>query len=231
MVLALSAFGATTSTGVRRGCSSPPCSVPSSWAAKPTSSPPSTRRASATPPTRRRQPSTPSPDSTGPAEHRHHHADVAWVAANQGKLTGKNSETVEIVGFYWHFVDLVWIFIFTVIYLIPPEWRHERNHRSGRRDPRRGPRRSPPSDGNTSRSPSSSWSLRPRLRPAESVFTFFETRWILLVVVHDDDLQSWLVARVFMHLQQDKPVLQQSFFAGVLRHGGRSGPLGVQRVR
>ena len=44
-----------------------------------------------------------------------------WVAANQGKLTGKNSETVEIVGLYWHFVDLVWIFIFTVIYLIPPE--------------------------------------------------------------------------------------------------------------
>ena len=44
-----------------------------------------------------------------------------WVAAQQGKLTGKNSETVEIVGLYWHFVDIVWIFIFTVIYLIPPE--------------------------------------------------------------------------------------------------------------
>ena len=44
-----------------------------------------------------------------------------WVAAQQGKLTGKNSETGEIVGLYWHFVDIVWIFIFTVIYLIPPE--------------------------------------------------------------------------------------------------------------
>ena len=43
-----------------------------------------------------------------------------WVAANQGKLTSKNAETVEIVGLYWHFVDIVWIFIFTVIYLIPP---------------------------------------------------------------------------------------------------------------
>ncbi|MEM9203051.1 MAG: cytochrome c oxidase subunit 3 [Actinomycetota bacterium] len=43
-----------------------------------------------------------------------------WVAAQQGKLTGKNAETVEIVGLYWHFVDIVWIFIFTVIYLIPP---------------------------------------------------------------------------------------------------------------
>ncbi len=43
-----------------------------------------------------------------------------WVAAQQGKLTSKNAETVEIVGLYWHFVDIVWIFIFTVIYLIPP---------------------------------------------------------------------------------------------------------------
>ena len=43
-----------------------------------------------------------------------------WVAAHQGKLTQKNAETVEIVGLYWHFVDIVWIFIFTVIYLIPP---------------------------------------------------------------------------------------------------------------
>jgi len=43
-----------------------------------------------------------------------------YVAAQQGKLTQKNAETVEIVGLYWHFVDIVWIFIFTVIYLIPP---------------------------------------------------------------------------------------------------------------
>ena len=42
-----------------------------------------------------------------------------YVASLQGKLTSKNSETVEIVGLYWHFVDIVWIFIFTVIYLIP----------------------------------------------------------------------------------------------------------------
>jgi len=43
-----------------------------------------------------------------------------YAAAHQGKLTQKNAETVEIVGLYWHFVDIVWIFIFTVIYLIPP---------------------------------------------------------------------------------------------------------------
>jgi heme/copper-type cytochrome/quinol oxidase subunit 3 len=26
---------------------------------------------------------------------------------------------VEIAGLYWHFVDVVWIVIFTVVYLIP----------------------------------------------------------------------------------------------------------------
>jgi heme/copper-type cytochrome/quinol oxidase subunit 3 len=36
-----------------------------------------------------------------------------------GKITQENSETVELVGLYWHFVDIVWIIIFTVVYLIP----------------------------------------------------------------------------------------------------------------
>jgi heme/copper-type cytochrome/quinol oxidase subunit 3 len=26
---------------------------------------------------------------------------------------------VEMIGLYWHFVDVVWIVIFTVVYLIP----------------------------------------------------------------------------------------------------------------
>lgn len=42
------------------------------------------------------------------------------VASLQGRVHQGNAETVEIVGLYWHFVDIVWIFIFTVIYLIPP---------------------------------------------------------------------------------------------------------------
>jgi len=29
------------------------------------------------------------------------------------------SELIEIVGLYWHFVDIVWILIFTLVYLIP----------------------------------------------------------------------------------------------------------------
>jgi cytochrome c oxidase subunit 3/cytochrome o ubiquinol oxidase subunit 3 len=36
-----------------------------------------------------------------------------------GKIGPKNSLIVELVGLYWHFVDIVWIVIFTVVYLMP----------------------------------------------------------------------------------------------------------------
>ena len=36
-----------------------------------------------------------------------------------GRLPPERAETVELVGLYWHFVDIVWIVIFTVVYLIP----------------------------------------------------------------------------------------------------------------
>jgi heme/copper-type cytochrome/quinol oxidase subunit 3 len=41
------------------------------------------------------------------------------VMSFTGKVTQENSMTVELVGLYWHFVDIVWIVIFTVVYLIP----------------------------------------------------------------------------------------------------------------
>jgi cytochrome c oxidase subunit 3/cytochrome o ubiquinol oxidase subunit 3 len=40
---------------------------------------------------------------------------VSW----RGGLPQAESETVEIAGLYWHFVDIVWIIIFTLVYLIP----------------------------------------------------------------------------------------------------------------
>ncbi len=37
----------------------------------------------------------------------------------RGKLNADRAETVELVGLYWHFVDVVWVLIFTIVYLIP----------------------------------------------------------------------------------------------------------------
>jgi len=35
-----------------------------------------------------------------------------------GKLTKEHHQGIETLGLYWHFVDLVWIVLFTIIYLI-----------------------------------------------------------------------------------------------------------------
>jgi cytochrome c oxidase subunit 3/cytochrome o ubiquinol oxidase subunit 3 len=37
----------------------------------------------------------------------------------RGRLPEHRAESVEVVGLYWHFVDVVWILIFAVVYLIP----------------------------------------------------------------------------------------------------------------
>jgi len=35
------------------------------------------------------------------------------------KMPGDRAEVIEMIGLYWHFVDIVWIVIFTLVYLIP----------------------------------------------------------------------------------------------------------------
>jgi heme/copper-type cytochrome/quinol oxidase subunit 3 len=50
-------------------------------------------------------------------------AGVIWlttllILAIRGKLPPERALAVEIAGLYWHFVDIVWIVIFTLIYLI-----------------------------------------------------------------------------------------------------------------
>ena len=39
--------------------------------------------------------------------------------SRRGALPQSKSEVVEIAGLYWHFVDIVWIIIFTLVYLVP----------------------------------------------------------------------------------------------------------------
>lgn len=41
-----------------------------------------------------------------------------WTLALRGRLGPEKSVKVEVAGLYWHFVDVVWIVLFTVIYLM-----------------------------------------------------------------------------------------------------------------
>jgi cytochrome c oxidase subunit 3 len=42
---------------------------------------------------------------------------MAWWSAN-GTITADYASPIEISGLYWHFVDIVWIFLFPLLYLI-----------------------------------------------------------------------------------------------------------------
>jgi cytochrome c oxidase subunit 3 len=47
-------------------------------------------------------------------------AILGWmlVLAARGKFTESYNTPVELTGLYWHFVDLVWIYLFPLFYLI-----------------------------------------------------------------------------------------------------------------
>ena len=40
------------------------------------------------------------------------------IKAFRGAYTPSDHRGVEVIGLYWHFVDLVWIILFTIVYLI-----------------------------------------------------------------------------------------------------------------
>jgi heme/copper-type cytochrome/quinol oxidase subunit 3 len=44
---------------------------------------------------------------------------IVVMNGGRGKYSADNFNGVEIAGLYWHFVDLIWILVFTFIYLIP----------------------------------------------------------------------------------------------------------------
>jgi cytochrome c oxidase subunit 3 len=43
---------------------------------------------------------------------------VIYFRARAGEYSASNNLRVEVAGLYWHFVDLVWILVFTFVYLI-----------------------------------------------------------------------------------------------------------------
>ena len=42
---------------------------------------------------------------------------VLFVLGKKNELTSERSRVLSAVGIYWHFVDVVWILVFSVIYL------------------------------------------------------------------------------------------------------------------
>jgi cytochrome c oxidase subunit 3/cytochrome o ubiquinol oxidase subunit 3 len=43
-----------------------------------------------------------------------------FASSFRGRITADDPLPVEIAGLYWHFVDIVWIIIFTLVYLVEP---------------------------------------------------------------------------------------------------------------
>jgi cytochrome c oxidase subunit III len=44
-------------------------------------------------------------------------SSLAWLA-RRGRFSNTYHTPVELGGLYWHFVDLVWIFLYPLLYLI-----------------------------------------------------------------------------------------------------------------
>jgi cytochrome c oxidase subunit 1/cytochrome c oxidase subunit I+III len=42
---------------------------------------------------------------------------ILFVLGKRGDLTGRRSDALGAIGYYWHFVDVVWIVVFNVVYL------------------------------------------------------------------------------------------------------------------
>ncbi len=42
---------------------------------------------------------------------------VLALLAQRGRFENGNYMTIEIAGLYWHFVDIVWVFLFPLLYL------------------------------------------------------------------------------------------------------------------
>jgi cytochrome c oxidase subunit 3 len=43
---------------------------------------------------------------------------VLIVLAAKGRFSASYMTPVDVVGLYWHFVDVIWIFLFPLLYLI-----------------------------------------------------------------------------------------------------------------
>ena len=43
---------------------------------------------------------------------------IVFLRARSGQFTARYHDTVEMASYYWHFVDVVWLGLFSTIYLL-----------------------------------------------------------------------------------------------------------------
>ena len=43
---------------------------------------------------------------------------LAFVLTLQGAVNQSHAERITVLGYYWHFVDVVWVVVFTVVYIV-----------------------------------------------------------------------------------------------------------------
>ena len=43
---------------------------------------------------------------------------IVLILALAGRVTEEHAERVEVLSLYWHFVDAVWVVVFTVVYIV-----------------------------------------------------------------------------------------------------------------
>jgi heme/copper-type cytochrome/quinol oxidase subunit 3 len=43
---------------------------------------------------------------------------AVWASARSGRVSAARHGTAEAVSYYWHFVDVVWIFLFLTLYIV-----------------------------------------------------------------------------------------------------------------
>jgi cytochrome c oxidase subunit 3/cytochrome o ubiquinol oxidase subunit 3 len=53
---------------------------------------------------------------------------IVSITALRGKLDPGHHEHVEMISWYWHFVDWVWVIVFTLVYILSPHYGAQLPH-------------------------------------------------------------------------------------------------------
>lgn len=63
--------------------------------------------------------SDPRTDALGDRSTKKGRTGLVKVALSRGRYTADSHEGLKVTGTYWHFVDVVWVFVYPTLYLVP----------------------------------------------------------------------------------------------------------------